>query len=59
MCMLLKFDYATFGASDLFFKSYRKKNLWGGRRDPPALGKERFKIYTCRDDSLNRVVFEF
>ena len=31
MCILLKFEYAKFRVSNLFFQTLLKKNLWGGR----------------------------
>ena len=31
MCILLKFEYAKFRVSNLFFQKLLKKNLWGGR----------------------------
>ena len=30
MCILLKFEYAKFRVSNLFFQKLLKKNLWGG-----------------------------
>ena len=43
MCILLKLYYAKFGVSSLFSsKSYRRKTF-GGRIDPPLLGKGRVK----------------
>ena len=46
MCILLKFDYAKYGVTNVFFQKLSKKNLWdgwGGRLDPPH-GKGRVKI---------------
>ena len=44
MCILLKLDYVKFGVSNLFFfQKLSKKNLSGGRLDPPLLVKEGLK----------------
>ena len=35
MCMLLKFNYAKFGVSDLFLSKVIEKNIWGVDSTPP------------------------
>ena len=35
MCILLKFDYAKFGVSNLCFSKVIKEKPLGGRLDPP------------------------
>ena len=41
MRMLLKFDYAKFGVSDLCFSKVIEEKLLGGRLKPPLLGTGR------------------
>lgn len=44
MYILLKFDYAKFGVSNLVFSKVIEENLWGGLLDcPPPIGKGRVK----------------
>ena len=43
MCLLLKFNYAEFGVSNLFFQKLSKKNFWRGSAQS-SFGKGKVQI---------------
>ena len=47
MCILLKLDYAEFGASNLFLSNVIEEKPLGGRLDPPPLVKEELTDFHC------------
>ena len=55
MCILLKLDYAKFGASNLFFSKVIEENPLGDRLDSPSLEKEwlKFKVLSYHFDILS------
>ena len=48
MCILLKFDYAKFGASHLFFSKVIEEKPMGGRLDPLGKGRGRETLLILR-----------